>query len=614
MAEAHNLKESTDTNSSIMTKFMSWKWIVKTDDFAHWYNEGAEATQAACAPVAASAVNARNAITCPTQPDCGQPCPTWLGGQDAEAQLPPDYTQQTAPTEEQHILNHLRTSPSLVRAFSTQSAVPAKADEGSTGSKTQADSIDGEATPEKQRYSKKFLWFSALAVCLLIVVIVLLALFLVDRRRKFNLDGDSPVNGLDTNSTENSTSLFDSNSENDATIYPAYDDAYLSSLFGEDGTEEEAEVEVLKFDYTNNSDYLVGTYYYPWYGEDFHRGEGYMRAGLIPAQEPVLGEYDDTDPEVIRQHMAWFRQSNIGLLVTSWWGPNSREDITTNQVIMEHEDVGNLKVALHYETKGRIADYTDTTMIRSDIQHMCENYFDHPNYYSINGRPVLFIHITRSLFREEQLDTVMAIMRSEATNCDKNLFVIGDHAFRSAPDEDLYDPFRYLDAVTNFDVYGSSGKPDGYVGTEGVDEYYTNQAEWKELALTHDCHYIPPVSPGYNDRGVRIENDDPAMSRRLTPDSEEGSLFWYQLQQALPLVSSEVDNLILVNSFNQFHEDTQIEPVMTAVLEGISTNRPPFLTGGYDYEAYGELYLDLLGAATSNDPTERVFFDGLYSV
>ena len=127
------------------TKFMSWKWILKKDDFSQWYQEGERATQEACAPVVAS-LQSENGMSCPGL-NCDNPCPMFVGGKDAEAQIQ-DHTQENAQStqDEQHILNHLRTSPSLVHAFSMSSAVSAnagKADEKSTGSKTQADSIDG---------------------------------------------------------------------------------------------------------------------------------------------------------------------------------------------------------------------------------------------------------------------------------------------------------------------------------------------------------------------------------------------------------------------------------------------------------------------------------------
>ena len=62
--------------------------------------------------------------------------------------------------------------------------------------------------------------------------------------------------------------------------------------------------------------------------------------------------------------------------------------------------------------------------------------------------------------------------------------------------------------------------------------------------------------------------------------------------------------MVLVNSFNGWHEDTQIEPVV-----GEPSIRPFDFTKGLEYEGYGELYLNILVAATSNDiynPTQQI--------
>jgi hypothetical protein len=365
----------------------------------------------------------------------------------------------------------------------------------------------------------------------------------------------------------------------------------------------------LVYDYTANTDFLVGVYYYPWHGDRFHNNGGYMRKELKPRHLPALGEYNDSDPGIIAHHMKYFRQANIGLLVSSWWGPNRIEDSNTKDVVMEHKDVGNLKVALHYETTSRLGDGREKlTNAKTDINYMCENYFDHPNYYKIDGRPVLFIYISRKLHEVGTLEQALLTMRSAASKCGHNLYLIGDVVFESAPDPSVsHVPFWYFDAVTNYDVYGSAGRPEGYVGTNGVDNYYRQQAEWKEQALRDDCRYIPAVSPGYNDRGVRMDRDHPPLSRRITSTSREGSLFQYQLKQAKNLVDWKVDNMILVNSFNEWHEDTQIEPVV-----GDPSTQPFNFTKGLEYVGYGELYLDILGAATSSDTSHHTKYDYLF--
>eukprot|EP00934_Nitzschia_sp_Nitz4_P002036 Nitzschia sp. Nitz4//scaffold52_size167869//34323//36162//NITZ4_002265-RA/size167869-snap-gene-0.222-mRNA-1//-1//CDS//3329554002//2036//frame0 len=334
--------------------------------------------------------------------------------------------------------------------------------------------------------------------------------------------------------------------------------------------------------------YLVGAYYYPWYGSTFHNGGGYMREDLEPQHLPELGEYDDSKASTITKHLKWSRQANIGLWIASWWGPNKLEDNNIRNVILNHKDIDDMMVAVHYETTGRVKFGLSTVV--TDMEWFCEHYWNHDNYYKINGRPVLFVYVTRKLENEGTLEETILAMRTSAGKCGHQVYIVGDHVFDEAPDinEDFV-PFWYFDAVTNYDVYGSMGRPSPYAGKAVVSEYYDDMTNWRTRAIANNCRFIPAVSPGYNDRGVRLSADHPPLSRKLTEDGEPGSLFAYQLKKAKKIVDPEVDNLIVVNSFNEWHEDTQIEPV-----EGERTNLPYNFTKGLYYEGYGELYLDIL--------------------
>jgi glycoprotein endo-alpha-1,2-mannosidase len=581
------------------------EWIVKKDDFVHWY----KSTKQCC--VGSSTSTSPPPPTTSKPQICGSSSPAF-GAKDSIDNFINGCNNKNE--NEAQILQQLRSNPSLVEATSFSSSymiADKRGDHQSTGSLTLPDSDheeERELVSKKNRRSTRFLLCVALAVILALVSIGLVVAILMRNRNTAKLN-NSPSDTGNAGELVNITTKLNNSESSTGNDGETVDTIILSNSTSSTGNAGET----VGFDYNANTNYLVGTYYYPWYGDNFHNGEGYLRQDLIPQQQPALGEYNDSEAQVIAQHMQWFRQANIGLLVTSWWGPNRREDNTTKNVIMEHKDIGNLKIALHYETTGRIKDDGDMSVPRSDIQYMCENYFDHPNYYKIDGRPVLVVYVTRVLHREGILEEALLTMRSEASKCGHNLYLIGDQVFGSAPDpEDEFVPFWYFDAVTNYDVYGATGRPGGYAGKEAVDMYYSDQEEWREQALKVDCHYIPAVSPGYNYRGVRLQLDRPPLSRRLTRFSEEGSLFWYQLKQALPLVSPEVDSMILVNSFNEWHEDTQIEPVVSRGTMGDDTSEPPLLTGGLEYVAYGELYLDLLGAATSKNVEDAALFDDLY--
>jgi hypothetical protein len=63
----------------------------------------------------------------------------------------------------------------------------------------------------------------------------------------------------------------------------------------------------------------------------------------------------------------------------------------------------------------------------------------------------------------------------------------------------------------------------------------------------------------------------------------------------LPNTDPTIDELILVTSFNEWHEDTQIEPVIRA--DPTAADDSPGgggYTDGLAYEGYGLRYLDIL--------------------
>jgi glycoprotein endo-alpha-1,2-mannosidase len=137
-------------------------------------------------------------------------------------------------------------------------------------------------------------------------------------------------------------------------------------------------------------------------------------------------------------------------------------------------------------------------------------------------------------------------------------------------------------------------RPTPYATAEGLLTHFQRSKRWKDIASKHNCSFIPAVSPGYNDLGVRPDKNLGPLSRELLGNSSPGSLFTTALRYARGLVEPRAGSLIMVNSFNEWHEDTQIEPV-----QGISTSLPTNLTRGIQYDGYGELYLNILRQETA---------------
>ena len=156
-----------------------------------------------------------------------------------------------------------------------------------------------------------------------------------------------------------------------------------------------------------------------------------------------------------------------------------------------------------------------------------------------------------------------------------------------------------LDAITNYDVYGhigALGSTGQYVTNHNLNEWKKENELWKKNANSISRSFIPAVAPGYNDKAVR-EGHEPKSRKLNTNTAEFGSLFAALLDGAK---LSADRNMIMITSWNEWYEDTQIEPTKVAPptkLDDSITGQN--FTSGLWYNGYGTLYLDILRDKTT---------------
>jgi glycoprotein endo-alpha-1,2-mannosidase len=316
-----------------------------------------------------------------------------------------------------------------------------------------------------------------------------------------------------------------------------------------------------------------------------------------------LGTYNSRDPNVIASHIDQSHVGNISMWSMSWWGPNLYEDVTIRNHILAHPRAGELSYTIHYETSGRLGDSSGPNYARftTDMRYLGQNIFNNPNYMRIDNRPVVVLYLSRDYFRSQAgWDALASVRTMMQTEFGYDPYIVGDHFFNS-----LAPGAQHLDAVTAFDIYGQafSGRLTNLASLTRLNSIYTGTQN--AVNAMDDVDFIPGLTPGYNDTAVRDGN---APSPRYLVDaaygpSTQGSTMREMLDRVvLPHLDADVNDLILVNSFNEWHEDTQIEP--TIVAPATNTDDTPTghdFTANYHYEGYGNLYLDILRDKTLPD-------------
>jgi hypothetical protein len=350
----------------------------------------------------------------------------------------------------------------------------------------------------------------------------------------------------------------------------------------------------------------VGVYYYPWYGSfaSGHRVNQSLRGHLTPPQPPAIGNYSSRDSATVAAHIDQSHRGNIDFWALSWWGPQSAEDATIRNSILAHPRGTELQYAVHYESTGRLGTFENPNFnnLIPDFRHLANNYFQHPNYLKIDGRPVVFIYLTRAYFNSQAARDAVANLRSAMrTEFQIDPYIVGDDFFGGS-----VNPLRarLWDAITDFDVYGTVLQGNGST-TAALTELENDYKRAVAALSSTTIGFIPTASPGFNDSGVRTGH--PAAPRYLTddPNSKEGDLFERMLTDVvIPHTDSKADDILMINSFNEWHEDTQIEPTIVAPRTNTDDSGNRRYTEGHFYEGYGDLYLDILRRTTQTSIPE----------
>ena len=287
----------------------------------------------------------------------------------------------------------------------------------------------------------------------------------------------------------------------------------------------------------------VLAFYYGWYGApklsgDWLHWQGPTTAGARQSptlNTPLLGRYDSHDPAVLAQHAQWAKAAGLTGVVSSWWGVGSFEDRSLALLLDAMHGQG-LKVAAYMEQqKGGEAGAT------RDLIHILQTHGKHPAWLKVGDRPVVFLYLQalRDLPASGWRDAAKM-----AANGGPEPFLIGDDSPREPETFDLWTPS--LDGVHVYVLapYVRGKSPDGM--RAWVRATYP---KWK--AMTGNKLFCATVIPGFDDTKVPGR----APPRPIVPRNG-GATFaalWEETIAARP-------DWVLVTSFNEWHEGSEIEP------------------------------------------------------
>ncbi len=251
----------------------------------------------------------------------------------------------------------------------------------------------------------------------------------------------------------------------------------------------------------------VFAFYYPWYSDNW-----FSNGKPVVAHKPVLGFYSSRDREILKKHILMAKEAEIDGFLVSWWIRNSPIDENLRRLVPLCESL-KLKFTIYLESATSLSDLIE------DLKYIDSLYAKSPSFLKIDGLPVIFI-FSRVI---EQLS--LSALRT------------------------VKSPFLFI-------TYGYA--PSNLEGFFGFHEYFPWELDLakggnrfrlaSQIAQAKDKIYCAPVIPGYDDRAFRQPGS--------LIDRNNGKFY----QKSWKVALKTNPDWILITSFNEWFEGTEIEP------------------------------------------------------
>ena len=298
-------------------------------------------------------------------------------------------------------------------------------------------------------------------------------------------------------------------------------------------------------------DRRVGAYYYPWY----EQSEGWQDWTDIVPGEPVLGEYNSADHEVINQHIKWAREHGINWFNVSWAGPAGRSagfhDRLLQDEFLKAELSDQIQFSLLYESNLQLETHDGGRMdldvpgnrerLRADFEHLAETYFDEPTYLTVDGRPVVTMYTAHDFH-----GAVEEAFQEAKGAIDHDPYLVasvlggGDPAgLLNGVEQEWMAEF---DAATAYSLYETSVAESGDF-SDFVDYADRTSRKWALASEHMGVDFIPNIIPGHNDTLIPGRHDRPPIHRDADGFRELAAIIRDRMDPNL--------DAVLITSFNE---------------------------------------------------------------
>jgi glycoprotein endo-alpha-1,2-mannosidase len=337
---------------------------------------------------------------------------------------------------------------------------------------------------------------------------------------------------------------------------------------------------------------LVGSYYYLWFPQNL--AQGTLRSDLVPPQGVNPATDQSTDPATAEKSIAQANKIGVNFFALDWWPSRPQQNVALGD-FLKASNISKIKFCMFYETWALgYNGSNETTPVDPQMEDefneqmlsFAHDYFGNPSYLRLHHRPVVVLYLTRTLTNNVTGMIDGARLLLEKRGYDP--YFIGDEIFwrvtqlhppttgTTLTTEPQAKRIKAFDAITYYSLYFGGNSPTlgpaaDFAGYSGLTNIVADERNlFKKYCRASDDRVpiVPDISPGFNDRGVRLYIDHPAQARQWVLGAGPASLLDHLFREvAVPSVDPRAP-IIFVTSWNDWNEDTGVQPV-----PGVPTTR-----------------------------------------